>query len=213
MKPIIIGSVPVRETKDALDILSKRGHSGDLIELRLDYLPSIDYGIFNKIKNFRDIVILTVRAHEEGGVYDIQRDERKDFLMEAIASGFKVDAEISLMSDFEDLYPFIASAHFVNRVPDEISIQRKIDSIRGKCSYVKIAYKPNNRSKAIMFGILSKNDNIAVMELGGEPINRVAFSLLGSRLIYCHIGEPTANGQMNCLRVRNIIDCLWENND
>ena len=193
--------------------MSKRGHSSDLIELRLDYLPSIDYGIFNKIKNFRDIVILTVRAQEEGGVYDISRDERKDFLMEAIASGFRVDAEISLMSDFEDLYPFIGSVHFVNRVPDEMSVQRKIDSIRGKCSYVKIACKPNKRSKAIMLGLLSNNDNIAVMELGGEPINRVAFSLFGSRLIYCHIGEPTANGQMDCLRTRNIMDCLWEDSE
>ncbi|MEM0157197.1 MAG: type I 3-dehydroquinate dehydratase [Thermoplasmataceae archaeon] len=209
-RPILVGSIPVW----SLDTLEKKiihaaGHC-DLVELRLDYLKELSNKIIEMLKPFAEKCILTVRSVDEGGINQFPEDLRAAFLSEAAEKGFMIDAELATCT-LTGIRPFIASMHFFRKIPDEPALSDLVRKASESGKHVKIAYMPFPGARSSMVNLLEKNKNLSVMEMGGNPESRIAFSLLGSELIYCHLGDPTASGQMECSRAVKIVDCLWNN--
>ena len=48
----------------------------------------------------------------------------------------------------------------------------------------------------------------AVMPMAVDPLERIAFSILGSELVYANAGEATALGQMDYRRAKEIIQVI-----
>ncbi|WP_054845075.1 hypothetical protein [Sulfuracidifex tepidarius] len=62
--------------------------------------------------------------------------------------------------------------------------------------------------KGLLSSLLDIYPKIAVMPMGVNPMERIAFSILGSQLIYSSVDEPTAPGQMKYIEVRHILNCM-----
>lgn len=205
-----MGSIPVH----CLDTLEQkiRDTEGtcDLIELRLDYLKEIGMDVLELLKPFAGRCIITLRSQDEGGINYIPEDIRVAFLSEAVREGFMVDVELAT-SLRTNIRPFISSMHFLKELPEESTLSGLVGKASCICKHVKIAYVPSPGSRPMMVHILEESKNLSIMEIGGSPESRIAFSLLGSEIIYCHLGDPTASGQMECSRAVKIIDCLWKN--
>lgn len=50
--------------------------------------------------------------------------------------------------------------------------------------------------------------NIAVMPIGTNPVERIAFAILGSKLVYGYAETPTAPGQMSYIQIKRIMNVL-----
>ena len=207
-RPILIGSIPVfsldsleRKIKDSEGIC-------DLVELRLDYMREVDPKILELLKPFAGRCILTLRSRDEVGINHFPDDIREAFLSKAVRDGFMVDVEL-VTSLRTGIKPFISSMHFLGKLPERSALSGLLEKARGMSKHVKIAYVPSHGSRSSMLHILEESENLSIMEIGGSPESRIAFSLLGSEMIYCHLGDPTASGQMECSRAVKIIDCIW----
>lgn len=209
-RPILVGSIPVHSLNTLGQKIRDAAGTCDLVELRLDYLPEIDMGIMELLKPFAEKCILTLRSEEEGGINHFPEDARVAFLSEAVRNGFMVDSELAT-SVVTGIRPFISSMHFLWELPEESALSGLVKKASGICRHVKIAYASSPGYRARMVQILEKFRNLSVMEIGGSPESRIAFSLLGSEMMYCHLGNPTAAGQMECSRAVKIIDFLWRN--
>ena len=205
-----MGSIPVRSMDSLEQKIRDAEGTCDLIELRLDYLQEIGLDILEPLKPFAGRCIITLRSQDEGGINHIPEDIRVAFLTEAVKEGFMVDVELAA-SLRTNIRPFISSMHFLKELPEESTISGLVGKASGICKHVKIAYVPSPGSRSRVVHILEETKNLSIMEIGGGPESRIAFSLLGSEIIYCHLGDPTAPGQMECSRAVKIIDCLWKN--
>ncbi len=209
-RPIVVGSIPVRSLDALQKKISDKARHCDLVELRLDYLPLLSSKIIEMLNPFADKCILTVRSVDEGGINQFPEDIRVAFLSEAAEKGFLIDAELSACM-LAGIRPFIASMHFFREIPDEPMLSDLARKAGESAKHVKIAYVPFPGVRSRMVNLLEEFTNLSVMEMGGNPESRIAFSLLGSELIYCHLGDPTASGQMDCPRAVKMVDCLWNN--
>lgn len=193
-----------------MEDLKKIGVNGtDLDELRLDYLESLDSFSLDHVERYKSRLILTLREPAEGGVHAFSVEEKLKFLNEAARRGFRVDVE----GEFADKHGFdcagqIVSMHCPGSEPSYAGMARFIERYREIAEVTKLAVKSGKSSRVNLIRLLGKYHGIAVMETDGEGSSRLLFSILGSKLLYCHAGERTSPGQLSCEEALGVLDAL-----
>lgn len=201
-----MASLPVRTRADLLRI---DGIEAEIVELRLDYLSSLTDIDLVTLEGKQERLILTVRDVDEGGANRISPEGKKNFLEKAIERGFSIDVE----ANFADKYSFdctgqIVSRHFLAEDPEYSILKEFVEKYRGVSRITKIALRTSNNSRNLLARLLRDHDNLAVMEVDGETSSRLLYSLLGSRLLYCHTGEKTSPGQISCHEAREFFKII-----
>ena len=175
----------------------------------MDYLPDMEEIEPSIFKEFRNRLILTIRDPIEGGRNSVDTKKREQFLRTAIEDGFLVDIEISNLNSMAlDYSGQILSRHYLKEDPTYEELESLANEYGNKCRYLKIALRRNENSSQKLISLLNRHHNLVVMEVDGDPVSRIVYSLLGSRLIYCHVGEKTSPGQISCQSASRIFDLL-----
>lgn len=190
--PGILGSVP-----------------SDMIELRLDYLKNLDEFDARPFEKFRERIIITVRDIREGGVNNHEPGRKIDLLTDARDRGFLTDIEGKFAAEHGvNCRGMIVSAHFLNSEPGIGELNAFVKEYSGVSIFTKIALRNSRTSRSKLISLLGSHSDLAVMELDGESSSRILYSILGSRLLYCHVGEKTSPGQMECSEATAILETI-----
>lgn len=205
-KAMIVASIPIEKTKDIENIPTVKGI--DLIELRVDYCDnplSIDYTL---VKNLP--VVVTLRDVDEGGAKAHDDRVKLNLLAKLSELGIMYDVEMKFVNKYGiDYENKVVSIHVLdpNRIDKEF-IKNEVKKFMGKAFIVKIAVKPFPSYKQFLVELLELGENIAVMPIGVDPTERIAFTLLGSKLLYCYIDKPTAPSQPRCSDVLEVLNAI-----
>lgn len=208
IKPLLVAALPITSLNDLEKINSAEGLV-DLVELRVDYMDNPLIIPYEKLN--REKILVTLRDFTEGGVKK-HPDETKLFLLKKLSDlGILYDVEIEFVEkhrnvNYEDK---IASIHvFDTSNVDWNIIKEKVKKYMDKALIVKIAATPFPGYRAYLASLLELGDNIAVMPMSTNPQERIAFTLLGSKLLYCCLEKPTALGQIKCSDVKLVLDMI-----
>jgi len=201
---LVVASLPIRKEDDIQRIPSF--YDADLIEIRLDYLGKLIP--IERLEKFKEKIIITIRDPSEGGVNLINPKDKAEYLGKLDERGFLYDVE----ARFAKMYKVstknkIVSVHYFDRVPSFEEVYEIIRDFIETSWLVKVAVigKPGYRSLLSKILELGK---VTVMPMGVDPLERIAFSILGSQLIYGHTGEETAKGQMHYKIARQVLSYL-----
>jgi len=201
---LVVASLTIRKEEDIEKI--PNFYDADLIELRLDYLGRLVP--IEKLERFKNKIIVTIRDPSEGGVKAIDPKEKAEYLVELDKKGFLYDVE----AKFAKMYNIptrgkIVSIHYFDRVPSFEEVYETIKDFLEPSWIIKVAVIGKPGYKSLLSKILEL-EKVAVMPMGVDPLERIAFSILGSKLIYGHTGEETAKGQMHYKSVKQILSYL-----
>jgi 3-dehydroquinate dehydratase-1 len=204
MKLVI--ALPVRSLEDLKLVPTL---DSDLVELRLDYLKKPEDFDLSLIEDIKDRVIVTVRDPSEGGVKEVDEDWKASLYKKLHDMGVLYDVEARFLRKRKDI-PFegkIVSAHFFDRVPSIKEVEGIFKGFEGAW-IKKLAVTTRKGYKELLAHFARKG--FAVMPIGSDPIERIAFAILGSELIYASLdkGLETAPGQMSYKKVKEILSCL-----
>lgn len=203
---ILVASIPIETAEDMGKVLKIKGV--DLIELRVDYSDNplaLDFSIVKDLP-----VIVTLRDADEGGVKKHKDDVKLKLLNKLSELGIMYDLEMNFVEKYGVNYENnIVSMHILNpkRVDKEI-IKNKVKKFSGKAFAVKIATKPFPGYRTFLIELLELGNNIAVMPIDVDPVERIAFALLGSKLLYCYADKPTASGQPSCVDASKVLSLV-----
>ncbi|MFP3044477.1 MAG: type I 3-dehydroquinate dehydratase [Thermocladium sp.] len=197
-------SIPVRSPLFS----SPRIDGCDLLELRLDYLRDGHEEVIRRHAGLP--AIITIRDPGEGGVNPVAPAVKERLLKLALDLGLMIDAELSFLHD-HPLGPHgvIASRHvFRGRLSWRLAWgDYGLVKSMGYSIY-KVA-SADSRDVPIMARLLmSAGDvRVAAMVMGSKRA-RAALAMLGSAILYCSVGEPTANGQLTIEECRGLLELI-----
>ncbi len=202
-RPKLIASVPLR---DASRVAELEGIEADMIELRLDYLPSpreVSEDLLQVLLPFRKRLLLTLRDPLEGGHLPLSDEVKSSFLKAAHEMGFLYDVEVDFLKRRKDVpLGLVVSKHYLNELPSLHSLK---EEFRPYGHYVrKLAVRTVNNYRSLLISFLEEFPGSAVIPLGADWRERLAFCMLGSSLLYVQVGEPTAPGQMHIKAARTL---------
>jgi 3-dehydroquinate dehydratase-1 len=204
MRTYIVASLPIYNKKDLEKI---KYIDADFVELRLDYIDKLDIDL-DFLNHYKSKLIFTIRDKNEGGYKDISDNEKSSFLKELHSRGFLYDVEASFLQ--RESIPYkgkIVSAHYFNSIPSFEELEDIIKKYH-EAYIIKFAMVGKENYREILIKLL-KHDNIAVMPMNVDPLERIAFSILGSKLIYGYVDTPTAPGQMHYKDIKRIFQTLF----
>lgn len=205
--PLVVGVVST--PKGLVRLSQKTKVPCDIIELRVDCL-------FNTGATLQQIcaaaassnykLLITPRDSKEGGVYEWKPSERIRTLRDLLPHAAMVDVELA---SAKKLLPVvrartgvkaILSAHDFNGTPHDAALAATLEKMW--------AYKPNFLKLACTCVSTSELGRLAIMQhlnthlplalMGMGPlagVSRTMLAVLGSRLVYGYLDEPTAPGQ------------------
>jgi len=206
VKPLIVLSVPFKGAETSLSSLN--APEADLVELRLDYADTLNLDLLGRLEDFKRKLLLTVRDVQEGGVRPIPPEAKRSFLVRAIDKGFTCDVEAHFARNYGVPHEGqIVSFHSLQRTPTLDELKRELYDFRE--TLLKIVVPAKGGYRSLLTGALEIFPNCAVMPYGGDPLERIAFSLLGSKLIYAFSKEKTAEGQLELKRARKLVEALF----
>lgn len=201
---LVVASLPIRSCDDLTKIVNF--YDADYVELRLDYsksLPSID-----KIEKYKDKIIVTIRDTKEGGINHISHEEKISYLNQLHKKGILYDVEAIFAKEYNvPVEGKIVSVHYFDEVPTYDEVYTLIKDFIHKAWIIKVAVIGKKGYRELLVKLLDLT-NVAVMPMAVDPMERIAFSLLGSKLIYGHVGEETAKGQMHYKTIKKILGYL-----
>lgn len=204
MRFYIVASTLLRSPSEIEELLCVRGP--DFVELRVDYLDdplAVDYEALRG-RPF----IVTLRAPEEGGVKRHSPEVKAALLKRLRELEIMYDVEGSFVEKFGvDYEGAIVSFHYFSP-PDRARVVELVKRYLGHAFAVKVATVPFPGYKAFLASLLELGEDVAVMPIGGTPAERVAFALLGSKLVYGYLREPTAPGQPHYTQFLALRDLL-----
>lgn len=203
---LVVASLPVRSEEDLnkVPLLS----DADLVELRLDYLNNVAFPPLEKLRSLKERVIITIRDVNEGGVNYIDPVLKREYLLRLYEEGFFYDVEARFARKYNvPTNGKIVSLHYFDRVPLYEEVYEVIKDFIESSWIVKVAVIGNKGYKTLLSRLLEL-EKIAVMPMGVNPLERIAFSILGSKLVYGHVGEETARGQMHYKSLKQILSYL-----
>lgn len=187
---------------------SPRIEGCDLVELRLDYLRD---GHEEVIKRHAGLpAIITIRDPGEGGVNPVSPMIKERLLELALDLGLMIDAELSFLRN-HPLGPHgvIASRHvFKGRLSWRLAW--------GDYGLVKSMGYPiykvasaDSRDVPTMARLLANavDVRVAAMIMGSKSA-RAALAMLGSAILYCSVGESTADGQLTIEECRDLLGLI-----
>ena len=201
---LVVASLPIRKEEDIQKI--PNFYDADLIEIRLDYLGKLIP--IEKLEKFKEKIIVTIRDPCEGGINPIEPKEKTEYLTKLNEKGFLYDVE----ARFAKMHNVptrnkIVSVHYFDKVPSFEEVYEMIKDFIETSWLVKVAVIGKPGYKSLLSKILEL-EKVSVMPMGVNPLERIAFSILGSKLIYGHTGEETAKGQMHYKTVKQILSYL-----
>ncbi|BCU67174.1 3-dehydroquinase [Sulfolobales archaeon HS-7] len=177
---------------------------GDFVELRLDYLPTINPDILEKVRRKRTII--TIRDISEGGINYVKPELKRRILSRARELGLMYDIEARFLIKYP--MPFrneIVSVHYINSPPEDpnepISLMEKFR----EAFSLKLAVTKGKNCLNTLLKFLETYSNSSVMPLEDSFRTRLAFALLGSKLFYVNCGESTAPGQISISQFKSIM--------
>ena len=208
-----------REELDAMYIDAQKAfrEGSDLVELRLDYLKSLDLeAIKEKFKALDDKIILTLRKKEEGGKFQASESERVALLKELQSwkEAYK-DVELSMLSNSKLKVDAktIVSWHDFDSTPSEKVLKEKLSAALKYGGIVKIVTTAKKLS-----------DNLTVLNLYNKKmrgkfigfcmgeegkISRILAPMLGSPFMYgCLEGAAVAPGQIPVSELKGFYELL-----
>ena len=201
----LVVALPVREQRDAE---KARLIDADFVELRLDYMRDPSSFDFSSVSDIKGKLIITIRDVEEGGVNRISDEVKARLLKKLHEEGFLYDVEARFLKRRPEV-PFegkIVSVHYFDRVPSYEEVVSLFSPFeRAWVRKIAVIGKEGYRELLVRFA----RKGFAVMPMAVDPLERIAFSILGSELIYANAGEATAPGQMDFRRAKEIIRCLF----
>ncbi len=205
LNTLIVASIPIRKVEDIAKIFYSL--DADLIELRVDYMEnplSIDYNILPKGK-----VVVTLRDFDEGGARFHDPQIKVSLYRNLWDKNIIYDVELAFLEKYDVPYEnCIVSIHIFRNPPQLDGLCQRIIRYIEKAFAVKIAVKPFPGYRSYLMKLLELGNKIAVMPMDTSPIERIGFSLLGSRLIYGYVDEPTAPGQLHYKKIREILNTI-----
>jgi len=208
-----------REELDAMYIDAQKAfrEGSDLVELRLDYLKSLDLeAIKEKFKALDDKIILTLRKKEEGGKFQASESERVALLKELQSwkEAYKY-VELSMLSNSKLKVDAktIVYWHDFSSTPSEKVLKEKLSAALKYGGIVKIVTTAKKLS-----------DNLTVLNLYNKKmrgkfigfcmgeegkISRILAPMLGSPFMYgCLEGAAVAPGQIPVSELKGFYELL-----
>jgi 3-dehydroquinate dehydratase-1 len=208
-RPLIVASLPIRTIKD-LDLVDNI-EGVDFIELRLDYMEAPSSLDPDMLVKKRSKVIVTIREVSEGGMKNVDPVWKAMYLKKLHELGIMYDIEVSFLQKYNIPYEGkIVSMHYIDKIPSKEEVLNVISKYADKAFSVKIAIKAYKGYKELLSFLLGMEyENISVMPIAVDPIERLAFSLMGSKLIYGYVYEPTAAGQLHYKSLIRILNSIF----
>jgi 3-dehydroquinate dehydratase-1 len=207
-RPYIVASIPIKSLEDLGLVLGIE--DADFVELRLDYYEKPEEIEYEGLKGKK--FIMTLREPEEGGYRKFNPFVKKKLINIWREFGFIYDVEIRFIEkwgiDYENA---IVSIHIFDEVPLISSVINTIAKYIDKAFAVKIAVKPFKGYKVFLASLLELGENIAVMPMDVDEVERIAFALLGSKLVYGYVTQPTAPGQPHYKKLIEIFKKIFTN--
>lgn len=208
-RPLVVASIPIRSPRD-LDLVDG-ARDADLVELRLDYLGNPFSIAPEDLAGLGGRIIATLRDPSEGGARPLDPKAKEAYLRKLARLGILYDVEISFVERTGT--PFqgkIVSAHYLEKLPEREDLLARIRPYLGRAFAVKIALARLRGYREILAALLDlEREDLAFMTIGGDPLERVALALMGSKLVYGHAGEPTAPGQAGYREIKRILDAAF----
>jgi len=102
----------------------------------------------------------------------------------------------------------VVSSHYLSSLPSLTQVKRELDPYYHRAAYIKVAVLSRPGYKGLLASLLDVYDRIAIMPLGAQGLDRIAFTILGSKLLYTHLGTPTAQGQLSLAEAKRVLDML-----
>lgn len=205
-RPFIVASKPILNAHDVLNAASI--DDADFVELRVDYMDNpleIDYSLLMNRK-----IIVTLREFSEGGA-KLHDPETKIKLLNILKNlGILYDVEISFIEKFGVEYNnAIVSMHFIGSKPNLDYVVERVLRYKDRAFIIKIVVEPFPGYREFLVRILDLGNNIAAFPMSVDPLERIAYALLGSRLVYGYIDVPTAKGQIHYKQLKRLIDSIF----
>lgn len=205
-RPYIVASIPIRNDDDIRIALSIT--DADYVELRLDYHENplrLDY---ENMKGKR--VIMTLRELDEGGYRRFDPTVKKKLIKLWKDLNLLYDVEIKFAEKYGvECDGAIVSIHILSEKPSLDEIIAAVTKYIDKAFAVKVAVRPFKGYKTFLTSLLELGENIAAMPMDVDEVERIAFALLGSKLIYGYVTQPTALGQPHYKRLLKILEPLY----
>lgn len=217
--PLVVGSVA---SASALREACSDSGSCDWVELRVD-------GLLREmpVEEVADIrlpapLLLTVRAADEGGLYDFPDIERRiQVARRMLPSAVALDWEIQYLEPAQELIrearaagvQIIASAHDFEKTPSVETLTALEQQARSMgADVVKFAFRLQSAEdmSAGLEVLRRRSGSMAVMGMGVlGPVSRLLYAQHGSCLVYGYIGDaPTAPGQWSTRMFRAALETL-----
>jgi len=222
--------VPITATtvEDVLRDIEVASKLADLIELRFDFIPTVDVqGVKRLIAAKRVPIIATCRKKDEGGKWERSETERAEILRAAIANGAEhVDIELSMDARLRDELireakakgtDVIVSFHDFSGTPEYDKLAGVVDAeLAAGADIAKVAcmgnaIEDNIRMLHVIEYAKKKNVKIIALIMGkyGKPA-RVMSPFFGAYLTFASLnkGKESAPGQMPIEKMKQLYSLL-----
>lgn len=203
----------------------------DIMEWRVDYYKDFDNTarVNQVVSDIKTVLkekplLFTFRTSKEGGIRDISYEEYFTLLSMAGINADLADIEIYHNKDIKKLISIvkehavvIGSYHDFNGTPGVEEITERLIYMESMGADIpKIAVMPKDTKDVIK---LMEASLSAKEQLGGKPvitmsmakmglISRIAAEITGSAITFGCIGKPSAPGQIEVKRLKELIDEL-----
>lgn len=209
----------------------------DLVELRIDYLESVDdhNEVLRAVETVREgmpddtPLLFTFRSKPEGGQRDIQPGEYEALLLKATRSG-SIDAlDVEMFTELGSLERLVNGAHelgvavimsshdFEHTPPLEQIVARLTLQQDLGADIVKIAVMPEAPSDVLTLlqatEVFSEKSTRPAMTMSMGPlgvVSRLAGETFGSCATFGSVGEASAPGQVEAGALRITLDLLHD---
>jgi len=193
------------------------GIGADLVEVRLDLLPSDPLRAIREVREATALpIIATNRMIQEGGEFRGGEEERIEILAEASAWADLVDVELlarrrDRLLEMVDVPAIISYHNFERAPPIEASRSLLEEIFEAGADIAKLALTPASLKDCLDLLVLlsERRGPTSLMGMGdvGRHL-RVVAPIYGSVLTYGYIGRATAPGQIPVKTLRAALDVV-----
>lgn len=185
----------------------------DLFELRLDYLPELE---FSQARRLRQPLIITARHFEEGG--NRISASRRDLLLNWLPAAKFVDVELRSLRQLRAVWDEaarmhikrICSVHDFARTPGHAALLKQFQRAKKAGAHifklVTRAETPDDLLTLLKFLRRARGQCCVVATGKFGPFSRLLFPECGSLLIYAPLLRPLYPGQLTLQQLRRLRD-------
>jgi len=203
-----------------------RSEAVDLLELRVDHFASQPERLLEFARNTAVPLIVTVRAHDEGGAAPLSTGARRDLFMRFLPHAKFIDLELAAMRSLHPIVEaarerktkIIVSHHDFHATPSSTRLASILRRARQSGSDItKIATQTTALTDLIALLLLfsrSRPGPLSVMAMGPwGKAGRLLLARAGSILNYGYIGQPQVPGQWEATTLKSRLRELFNEND